>query len=157
MSFASLLKDYFRKGSNILDIGAGSSRLIYELVEEKGAFGTAVDPYINPVSDGKVQKAALKAEELDKLAKKYDMAYTIEAFHHFSAPKIFFSKAKKVLNPGAYLIIIDWIKGAYTGIPERYYDPREVVMLAEAAGFRVNESFAPDADHFCVVLRNEAA
>ena len=154
MSFSKFLEVYFRKGSDILDIGAGSSRLIYELVEKKDAFGTAVDPYIMPFEEGNVKKVALKAEELDKLGKKYDMAYSVEAFHHFSEPSIFFNKASDVLKPGAYLIIIDWVKGANTGISEHYFTSEEVILMAEAEGFVVRENFYPDNEHFCLVLRS---
>jgi SAM-dependent methyltransferase len=57
---------------------------------------------------------------MDQLAERFDLVYTRYTLHHLGAPRRFPEKARSVLCPDGILLIVDWVKGARTGVPERY-------------------------------------
>jgi SAM-dependent methyltransferase len=78
---------------------------------------------------------------MDQLAEQFDLVYTRYALHHLGAPQRFPEKARSVLCPGGVLLIVDWIKGARTGVPERYLAPQTVAgwvrWVGTHAGFQL--------------------
>ena len=132
--YINLLKDY-----TILDVGAGSGRFLTQLVEKYGIKGIGIDPYTHKYKDENIELVPLKAENVDKLKHKFDLVYTIHSFHHITNPEEFLRKLPLVLKPNGVFIIIDWKKGANTGIPERYYSREEFEFMLEKYGFEIVE------------------
>ncbi len=130
---------FIRKGDLVLDVGCGSGRFLAEIVESTGATGVGVDPYVDEYRGKNLKFFRMRAEDVHKLPFKFDVAFTVHSFHHFYDPVKFLKNVKKVLRRPGLLIIIDWIKGADTGIPERYYDEDEFRKMLQNAGFRIEE------------------
>lgn len=57
--------------------------------------------------------------------------------HHLDAPQRFPENARSVLRPEGVLLIVDWIEGARTGIPEGYLALQTVVRWVREAGFQL--------------------
>lgn len=100
---------------------------------ERGIPGFGIDP---SARDGE-RCRRLAAEEMDQLSESFDLVYTRYTLHHLDAPRRFPRNARSVLRPGGVLLIVDWAKGARTGVPEGYFALQTVVRWVRKAGFRV--------------------
>jgi len=125
-----LITTWLPPGGRVLDVGCGSGRMLTALAE-RGISGMGIDPYS---SDTK-RCRRLRAEEMDQLTERFDLVYTRYTLHHLDAPQRFPEKARSVLRLGGVLLIVDWIKGARTGVPERYLAPQTVAEWVRGAGF----------------------
>ncbi len=130
---------YVRRGDLILDVGCGSGHFLADLVDSTGAIGVGIDPYVDEYRGKNLKFYRLRAEDVHKLPYSFDLAYTVHSFHHFYDPVRFLQNVWKVLKDSGLLIILDWIKGADTGIPERYYDETEFREMLENTGFKIME------------------
>jgi len=125
-----LIMTWLPRGGTVLDVGCGGGGLLTTLAE-RGIGGLGIDPYtINAT-----RCRRLRAEEMDQLQEQFDLVYTTYALHHFPAPAQFPTAARAVLRPAGVLVIVDWIKGAQTGVPERYFPARTIAQWVRAAGF----------------------
>jgi SAM-dependent methyltransferase len=127
-----LITTWLPPSGRVLDVGCGSGRMLTAL-GERGISGMGIDPY---ASDTKHCRR-LRAEEMDQLTEPFDLVYTRYTLHHLDAPQRFPEKAQSVLRPGGVLLIVDWIKGARTGVPERYLAPQTVAGWVRKAGFQL--------------------
>jgi SAM-dependent methyltransferase len=125
-----LIAAWLPPGGTVLDVGCGSGRMLAALAE-RGISGVGIDPYPSHVQACR----RLRAGEMNRLAERFDLVYTRYALHHFVAPQRFPKQARSVLRPGGVLLIVDWIEGAQTGVPERYLAPQAVAGWVRGAGF----------------------
>ena len=119
-------------GGRVLDVGCGSGRMLNALAE-RGIPGMGVDPYIRGVE----RCRRLSAEEMDQLSESFDMVYTRYTLHHLDWPRRFPENARVVLRPKGVLLIVDWAKGARTGLSEAYFTLHTVVRWVRKAGFQI--------------------
>ena len=98
---------------------------------ECGVAGMGIDPYASNAEHCR----HLRAEEMHELAERFDLVYAHYALHHFDAPPCFPEKARSVLRPGGVLLIVDWVEGAQTSVPERYFAPQMVTRWVREVGF----------------------
>lgn len=127
-----LIMAWLPPGGTLLDVGCGSGRMLAALAG-RGISGMGIDPYA-----GNAERCRrLRAEEMDQLPERFDLVYTHYTLHHLDAPQQFPEKARSVLRPGGLLLIVDWVEGARTGVPERYFAPQKVAGWVRAAGFNL--------------------
>jgi len=153
--FIEYLSRFVGKGSAVLDVGCGSGEFLRELVELTGARGMGVDPYSPERGEGDLEFRSLPAERIGELKGKFDLVYTVHSLHHFRDVEKFLKGALDVLEDEGQLVIIDWIKGADTGVPEDYFALEEVMGLMEKAGFGIQEKYIV-GDSFVVRGRRKA-
>jgi SAM-dependent methyltransferase len=127
-----LITTWLPPGGRVLDVGCGSGRMLTVLAE-CGISGIGIDPYANDTE----RCRRLRAEEMDQLTERFDLVYTRYTLHHLDAPQRFPKKARSVLCPGGVLLIVDWTKGARTGVPERYLAPQTVAGWVRKVGFQL--------------------
>lgn len=111
------------ENARFLDVGCGSGWMIDEIIRLTGADGYGIDPFA--VYHNRCRPLA--AEELDRIKITFDVIYTVHSLHHFDDPERFFKLASEKLKPGGRLIVVDWQKGADTGVAEHYFDASDVV------------------------------
>ena len=127
-----LIVGWLAPGGKVLDVGCGSGHMLRALAE-RGVTGLGIDPYA-----GEIKRCRrLRAEEMDQLPELFDLVYTRYTLHHLDAPHQFPAKARSVLRPGGVLLIVDWIEGAQTGVPERYFASQTVARWVRKAGFQL--------------------
>ena len=118
-----LLSKFLRPGMKIVEVGCGSSDLIEKLERKYKIKGICVDPY---GYGKKIVKIA--AENIDDIGEKFDLIYLIRTLHHLNVD--YFSKSAYLsLKKGGKMIIVDWKKGANTGVSERYFSLKEILAL----------------------------
>jgi len=127
-----LISRWLPPGGRVLDVGCGSGGMLAALAE-RGIPGVGIDP---SASDGE-RCRRLAAEEMDRLSELFDLVYTRYTLHHLDAPRRFPRNARSVLRPEGVLLIVDWVAGARTGVPERYFALQTVVRWVREAGFQV--------------------
>jgi SAM-dependent methyltransferase len=127
-----LITTWLPPSGRVLDVGCGSGHLLTALAE-RGISGVGIDPY----AGNSERCRRLRAEEMDELAEQFDLVYTRYTLHHLGAPQRFPERARSVLCPGGVLLIVDWIKGARTGVPEQYLAPQTVAGWVRKAGFQL--------------------
>ena len=127
-----LITTWLPPSGRVLDVGCGSGRMLTALAE-RGISGIGIDPY---ASDAE-RCRRLRAEEMDQLADRFDLVYTRYTLHHLDAPQRFPEKVRSVLCPGGVLLIVDWVRGARTGVPERYLALQTVAGWVRKAGFQL--------------------
>jgi len=119
-------------GGRVLDVGCGSGRILAALARH-GIFGMGIDPFA-----GDAERCRhLRAEQMDQVAERFDLVYTRYTLHHLDAPQQFPGRARSVLRPGGTLLIVDWVKGSRTGVPEQYFALQVVVGWVRGAGFQL--------------------
>jgi SAM-dependent methyltransferase len=127
-----LITGWLAPGGKVLDVGCGSGRMLRALAE-RGVTGLGIDPYA-----GEIKRCRrLRAEEMDQLPELFDLVYARYTLHHLDAPQQFPEKARSVLRPGGVLLIVDWVEGAQTGVPERYFASQTVARWVRKAGFQL--------------------
>ena len=127
----------------VLDIGCGSGDFL-RFLASKGMDVTGIDPAT--VDDEKYHYRTVRgyAEKLPFDDEDFDSVVSVRTLHHLKADEAL-SEAYRVLKKGGMLCIVDWRKGAKTGLPERYFTPKEVREALHKAGFR-NIGFMPCPD-----------
>ena len=118
----NLIEKYL--GKEILEVGCGYGQLMKKISEKHSINVMCIDPYAH----GK-NVIKLKGEDISLLNKKFDIIYSVMSFHHIGNVKKFLEGAKKSLKDNGKLIIVDWKKGTYTGVPEYYYSLNEVIEI----------------------------
>lgn len=129
--FCELIEAWLPHGGRVLDVGCGGGGTL-QFLAERGIRGVGIDPY----ASGDERCRRLRAEEMDQLGEAFDLVYTRYALHHFGRPRHFPAQAREVLRPGGVLVIVDWVEGARTGLPERYVVPEDLARWVREAGFQ---------------------
>ena len=145
-----LIRKNLNKCSTILEVGAGNGKTLRELSNIYNAYACGIDPYLSERDEGLIHFRPLTAEELDKLPKQYDLIYSIHSLHHFSNPNLFFKGVKNKLTKNGKLVLVDWRKGAITGIPERYYSIESVIQWLESNNLETIDSGIEGRNFFIV-------
>jgi SAM-dependent methyltransferase len=127
-----LIARWLPPGGKVLDVGCGSGRMLAALTE-RGISGFGIDPYARDSQ----RCRRLAAEEMDRLSELFDLVYTRYTLHHLDTPQRFPRNARSVLRPEGVLLIVDWVEGARTGVPEGYFALQTVVRWVREAGFQV--------------------
>jgi SAM-dependent methyltransferase len=127
-----LITRWLAPGGKVLDVGCGSGHMLRALAE-RGVSGLGIDPYTGGIN----RCRRLRAEEMDQLPELFDLVYTRYTLHHLDAPQQFPEKARSVLRTGGVLLIVDWVEGAQTGVPERYFASQTVTRWVHKAGFQL--------------------
>ncbi len=135
----------------ILEVGAGSGNLLQGLVTQYNVKGCGTDPFMSERTEGRARFLPLKAEEIEQLTRRYNLIYTVHSLHHFSNPQKFFDSASKKLTWSGKIIIVDWNRGAKTGIPEHYYDIERVDKWAKSSNLRLIESGINGQNFFAIL------
>ncbi len=135
----NLLSKYSGIRQTALDIGCGNG-IIAEKIRTRFELKTeCLDPYAY-YSGNKLHIIKTPAEEISSLNRRYDIIYTIRAFHHISSVEKFINGLKYVIAYNGVFILVDWKNSFDTGIPESYYSLREVKSMFEKANFTILES-----------------
>jgi len=119
-------------GGRVLDVGCGGGHILRALAR-RGVEGIGIDPH--PYGGAVCQR--LHAEEINTLGEQFELVYTLHALHEFETPEQFPREAREALRPGGVLLIMDWAKGARTGIRERYFAIETVAEWMADAGFDI--------------------
>jgi SAM-dependent methyltransferase len=127
-----LIVRWLPPGGTALDVGCGGGRMLSAL-EKRGVAAFGIDPYVHGVAGIR----CLAAEEMDELSRTFDLVYARYTLHHLDAPGRFPAKARSVLRPEGILLIVDWAKGARTGVQETYFAPSTVARWVREAGYEV--------------------
>ena len=116
----------------MLDVGCAGGGMLRALAN-RGIPGLGIDPH--PTDTKRCRR--LGAEEMDQLLESFDLVYMRYTLHHLDVPHQFVEKARSVLRRGGVLVIVDWVRGARTGVTERYFTLRTVSRWVREAGFQL--------------------
>ena len=125
-----LIVELLPTSGRVLDVGCGGGHILRALAR-RGVKGSGIDPH--PYGSAPCQR--LHAEEVNTLGGQFDLIYTLHALHEFDAPERFPREAREILSPGGVLLIMDWVRGAETGVRERYFATETVAGWMVDAGF----------------------
>jgi tocopherol O-methyltransferase len=130
-----------RPACRILDVGCGFGASTIYLARNYQA--EAIGITISPVQVEMAMKAATKenanatfllmdAEEM-KFDQLFDVIWSVESISHYPNREKFFAAARRLLNPGGTLALIDWFKreGLQEAEYQRSIRPIEKGMLVE--------------------------
>ncbi len=110
----------------VLDVGCGSGAFLEQIAAMFRVPAWGIDPFAPQSSKGKITLLPLNAENISELNRRFDLIYTVHALHHFQNILAFFKGLQEVLSWSGRFVLVDWKKGAQTGIAETYFDPNEI-------------------------------
>jgi len=150
-----LIKRHIKKCKAILEAGAGSGEMLRELSKTYNARACGIDPYETERDEVLVHFRPYGAEQLEKLPRLYDLIYTVHSLHHFTNPGLFLKGAGEKLSINGRLIIVDWRRGAKTGVYEKYYDLEEITEWMGRYNLKIIEKGITDRNLYIVaILKN---
>jgi len=151
---AQFLSRFIENGDRILEVGCGDCGLLRKIIDTAKVRVFGIDPLVKG-SDVEIPCWSLRAEEIDRLNKNFDLIYTVYSLHHFDDVGEFLKKARERLFDGGKLVIIDWRHGVDTGVRERYFKVGEIEKFLNKAGFHMFEkNFQEDTQIIVSGLRS---
>ena len=137
------------KRKKILELGCGSGDFS-RFLSLHGMDVTGLDPNAREAHEFHYRIIRGYAEALPFEDMEFDAVVSVRSLHHMDAQKAV-AEAYRVLTAPGTICIVDWKKGANTGISEKYLSPREVKEMLHRTGFR-NVGFmpCPEEDMFMV-------
>ncbi len=145
-----LIGKYAGKARQILEVGCGSGAMLREMTQTLKASGCGIDPFVFESGEESVCFKPLKAQELTLLGRRFDLVYTVHSLHHFEKIPQFLRALEKALSWPGVFVLVDWKKGAQTGIPERYFSLKEITGLMKDFNFKLLE-IGEAGDNFYLV------
>lgn len=135
-----LFEKFVSSGLRVLEVGCGHGEILEKLTKQYRLISTGVDPYISAKVRQNVRYVPIKGEEITALRQTFEIIFTVLSLHHLRDEKKFFEEAKSVLDKNGKLIIVDWKKGASTGVPEHYFTLGEITSQLKKNGFKIIDS-----------------
>ena len=87
----------------------------------------------------------MNAEDLEFPDGYFDNYLSIRMFHEIDNPVSALKESYRVLKQNGICLIIDWRKGADTGVPERYYSIDELISLIKSTtNFKITNTRVKD-------------
>jgi 2-polyprenyl-3-methyl-5-hydroxy-6-metoxy-1,4-benzoquinol methylase len=128
---AELILGLLPPGGTVLDVGCGGGHTLRALAR-RGVEGVGIDPHPHGTPC-----RHLRAEQIGTLEEQFDLVYTLHALHEFDRPDRFPREVKGLLRPGGTVLIMDWLRGAKTGVHEKYFATETVAGWIVDAGFHI--------------------
>lgn len=133
----------------VVEAGSGSGELA-EYLAEHGFEVIAIDPWNQErserISAGTVRYIRNRAEEMPLDDETAGAVISLRSLHHME-PERALREFHIVLAIGGRLCIADWMYGADTGIPERYFRPEEIERMLRSSDFTsIKRLNSPDPD-----------
>ncbi len=133
-------------GSWVLEVGCGSCDLTRRLAANFPLRVVGSDIYawgmrpatLHAVRERKGKSFFVAADVLNLGFKNvaFQAIFSVVSFHHAADPQKACLEMGRVLGKGGMLLVADWIYGAKTGVPERYYRPDEMEAFLKQAFFK---------------------
>lgn len=148
----------------ILDVGCGDGELLIKLAKRnKSAELWCADLYVEYARNNikmkgysfRIKCVDAKAENIPLENNFFDFIYSLRSLHEFSDPVKALKEIKRLLTPGGEVIVIDWKKGANTGVKERYYGKEELIKFMEQAGFNIHKVKIEEVGRFNIISYSE--
>ncbi len=134
----------------VLDVGCGSGEFLSRITQLLDAPGWGVDPFVSEHAEGRATFVPLKAERLEELKRRFDLVYSVHALHHFENIRAFWNGLQHVLSWSGRFILVDWKKGAQTGIAESYFSLSDILLTIADFNFRIIDRGETEANFYLV-------
>ena len=170
MSDENMAEDFILKKTEnhqrILDVGCGDAGLLIKIAKRnKSAELNCVDSEVeyarSNIEKGgyshRIKCVDAKAERIPFKSHSFDFIYSLRSLHEFYDPVKVLGKIKRLLIPSGDIMIIDWKRGANTGVIERYYAEGEIKEFMKQAGYNVDNIKIEEVNRFNVVSYSETS
>jgi ubiquinone/menaquinone biosynthesis C-methylase UbiE len=135
-----------KPGQIVADIGAGTGYFSVRLAKTPPypkVYAIDIERSMVDYITRRATKEALKniialqaAAEDARLPEPVDIVLIVDTYHHIPNRVAYFTTLKRMLKPGAQLVIIDFKKGAPSGPPEEFrFPPERIGTELTKAGF----------------------
>ena len=137
-----------------MDVGCGDAELLIQIAKRNEiAELYCTDPYIEDARNNikrkgycsRIKCIRAEAENIHLENHSFDFIYSFRSLHEFSDPVKALKEIKRLLTRDGQMLIVDWKKGAPTGVQEKYYGKEELKEFLKLAGYdehkiRIEES-----------------
>ncbi|MCS7025162.1 MAG: methyltransferase domain-containing protein [Bryobacteraceae bacterium] len=136
-------------GMTVADIGAGIGYMLPYFSKAVGPTGKVIAEDIFPDFLEQARETATKqglsnvefilgTEQDPKLAENsIDVAFTLDAYHHFNYPDKMLAAVARALKPGGRLVIVDFYKSGFRDPDHIRLDRDDVIREVERFGWRL--------------------
>ncbi len=142
------VSEVLEPGFPIVEAGSGAGELSVFLAEH-GFDVVAVDPWntekVEGTSGGTVRYIKSRAEAMPLMDGIVGAVVSLHSLHHMN-PERALKEFHRVLKAGGRVCIADWMLGADTGIPEKYFAPGELEAMLRSDFATVERLDSSDPD-----------
>jgi len=145
----------------ILDVGCGNGRILIEMAKRSNIskfwcvdahVGYAVTNVERQGFSDRIKCLEAEAESIPLESHFFDFIYSLRSLHEFYKPIKALKEIRRLLTPDGEIIIVDWKKGANTGVPERYYERDELRTFLAQAGYDLQNVRILEVGRFNIIL-----